>query len=73
MGMIGSGLDDVAGERGKLDRVEERQPRDCRLRSIALTLGANADLHLIDEPSAFLDAEQGVVIVKIIKRLSATS
>ncbi|KAH0792612.1 ABC transporter E family member 2 [Histomonas meleagridis] len=36
--------------------------------AIALALGANADLYLIDEPSAYLDAEQRVVIAKIIKR-----
>lgn len=36
--------------------------------AIALALGKNADLYLIDEPSAFLDAEQRVVIAKIIKR-----
>jgi ATP-binding cassette subfamily E protein 1 len=36
--------------------------------AIALALGANADLYLIDEPSAFLDAEQRVIIAKIIKR-----
>lgn len=36
--------------------------------AIALALGASADLYLIDEPSAFLDAEQRVIIAKIIKR-----
>lgn len=36
--------------------------------AIALALGKNADLYLIDEPSAFLDAEQRVIISKIIKR-----
>jgi ATP-binding cassette subfamily E protein 1 len=36
--------------------------------AIALALGANADLYLIDEPSAYLDAEQRVIIAKIIKR-----
>ena len=36
--------------------------------AIAIALGANADLYLIDEPSAYLDAEQRVVIAKIIKR-----
>jgi len=36
--------------------------------AITLALGANADVYLIDEPSAFLDAEQRVVIAKIIKR-----
>ena len=36
--------------------------------AIALALGKNADLYLIDEPSAYLDAEQRVVIAKIIKR-----
>ena len=36
--------------------------------AIVLALGKNADLYLIDEPSAFLDAEQRVVIAKVIKR-----
>jgi ATP-binding cassette subfamily E protein 1 len=36
--------------------------------AITLSLGVNADLYLIDEPSAFLDAEQRVVIARIIKR-----
>jgi len=36
--------------------------------AITLALGANADVYLIDEPSAYLDAEQRVVIAKIIKR-----
>jgi ATP-binding cassette subfamily E protein 1 len=36
--------------------------------ALTLALGNNADVYLIDEPSAFLDAEQRVVIAKIIKR-----
>ena len=36
--------------------------------AIALALGKNADMYLIDEPSAFLDAEQRVIVSKIIKR-----
>lgn len=36
--------------------------------ALTLALGANADLYLIDEPSAYLDAEQRVIIAKIIKR-----
>jgi ATP-binding cassette subfamily E protein 1 len=37
------------------------------LHRAAIALGKNADLYLIDKPSAFLDAEQPVVIAKIIK------
>ena len=36
--------------------------------AIALTLGRNADVYFIDEPSAYLDAEQRIVIAKIIKK-----
>lgn len=36
--------------------------------AIALALGKNADIYLIDEPSAFLDAEQRIIIARIIKR-----
>jgi ATP-binding cassette subfamily E protein 1 len=40
------------------------------LQRVALTvcLGKEADIYLIDEPSAFLDSEQRLVVAKIIKR-----
>jgi ATP-binding cassette, sub-family E, member 1 len=37
--------------------------------SIALCLGKDADLYLLDEPSAYLDVEQRLIISKIIKDL----
>jgi ATP-binding cassette subfamily E protein 1 len=52
-----------------LDRkVKKLSGGELQRVALALALGANADLYLIDEPSAFLDAEQRVVIAKIIKR-----
>ena len=36
--------------------------------AIALCLGKPADLYLIDEPSAYLDAEQRIITAKVIKR-----
>jgi ATP-binding cassette subfamily E protein 1 len=52
-----------------LDRkVKKLSGGELQRVAIALALGKNADLYLIDEPSAFLDAEQRVVIAKVIKR-----
>lgn len=36
--------------------------------ALALALGQPADVYLIDEPSAYLDSEQRIVVSKIIKR-----
>lgn len=47
--------DDLSG--GELQRV-----------AICLCLGKDADIYLIDEPSAYLDAEQRVETAKVIKR-----
>jgi ATP-binding cassette subfamily E protein 1 len=49
-------------------RVKKLSGGELQRVAITLALGANADLYLIDEPSAFLDAEQRVVIARIIKR-----
>ena len=38
---------------------------------IAKTLAENADLFLLDEPSAYLDVEQRIAIGKVIKRVAA--
>ena len=44
------------------------------LQRVALTicLGTNANVYLIDEPSAYLDAEQRLNAAKVIKRLLAS-
>ncbi|KAG5437360.1 hypothetical protein PCANB_000791 [Pneumocystis canis] len=36
--------------------------------AIVLCLGLSADIYLIDEPSAYLDSEQRIVVSKVIKR-----
>ena len=36
--------------------------------AIILALGKPADIYLIDEPSAYLDSEQRLIVAKIIKR-----
>jgi ATP-binding cassette subfamily E protein 1 len=36
--------------------------------AIVLCLGQQADIYLIDEPSAYLDSEQRIVAAKVIKR-----
>ena len=36
--------------------------------AIALCLGKPADVYLIDEPSAYLDAEQRLIVSKVIRR-----
>lgn len=36
--------------------------------AIALTLAKDADIYLIDEPSAFLDSDQRVRVAKLLKR-----
>lgn len=36
--------------------------------AIAMCLGKNANIYLLDEPSAFLDSEQRIAISKVIKR-----
>ena len=41
--------------------------------AIALCLGKPADVYLIDEPSAYLDAEQRINAAKIIKRFIRNS
>lgn len=36
--------------------------------ALVVALGLGADIYLIDEPSAYLDAEQRIVAAKVIKR-----
>ncbi|EMR09541.1 translation initiation factor RLI1 [Pneumocystis murina B123] len=48
-------VQDLSG--GELQRV-----------AIVLCLGLSADVYLIDEPSAYLDSEQRIIVSKVIKR-----
>ena len=41
--------------------------------AIVLALGKPADVYLIDEPSAYLDSEQRILIARIIKRFIMNS
>jgi ATP-binding cassette subfamily E protein 1 len=57
-------------------KVEELLDNDVKTLSggelqrvaLVLALGKPADIYLIDEPSAYLDSEQRVIIAKVIKR-----
>lgn len=56
-----------------LDHLMERRLKQLsggELQRVALTLalGKNADIYLIDEPSAYLDATQRLLMAKVIKR-----
>merc|ERR1712066_744714 len=41
--------------------------------ALVLTLGRPADIYLIDEPSAYLDAEQRIVASRVIKQFVLTT
>merc|ERR1719399_1282033 len=41
--------------------------------ALVLALGRPADIYLIDEPSAYLDAEQRIVAAKVIKNFVLTT
>jgi ATP-binding cassette subfamily E protein 1 len=52
-----------------LDRnVKELSGGELQRVAIVVCLGKPADIYLIDEPSAYLDAEQRIVVAKLIKR-----
>ena len=54
---------------GVLDRlVGDLSGGELQRVAIALALGKPADVYLIDEPSAYLDAEQRHVVARILKR-----
>mmetsp|Transcript_20622 Transcript_20622/g.22906 ORF Transcript_20622/g.22906 Transcript_20622/m.22906 type:complete len:620 (+) Transcript_20622:45-1904(+) len=48
--------------------VQELSGGELQRVAITLSLGQPADIYLIDEPSAYLDAEQRVTAAKVIKR-----
>lgn len=41
--------------------------------ALMLALGKPADVYLIDEPSAYLDSEQRIIVAKVIKRFILNS
>jgi len=53
--IIDNTVQDLSG--GELQRV-----------AIVLCLGTPADVYLVDEPSAYLDSEQRIIVAKVIKR-----
>ncbi|AFZ71070.1 putative ATPase, Rnase L inhibitor (RLI) like protein [Caldisphaera lagunensis DSM 15908] len=58
-----------------LNRMFDREARslsggEMQKLAIAATLSSNADLYLLDEPSAHLDVEERLAIAKIIRRLT---
>lgn len=55
--LLEKNVQDLSG--GELQRV-----------AIALSLGQQADMYLLDEPSAFLDVEQRLAVAKLIKRIA---
>jgi ATP-binding cassette, sub-family E, member 1 len=57
------------GVNGLLDRkVKELSGGELQRVAISLALGRDADLYLIDEPSAYLDSDQRIIVSKAIKR-----
>lgn len=57
------------GVNNLLDRkVKELSGGELQRVAISLCLGKDADLYLIDEPSAYLDSDQRIVVAKAIKR-----
>ena len=49
-------------------QVQELSGGELQRLAIVVTLGKPCDIYLIDEPSAYLDAEKRVISAKVIKR-----
>jgi len=54
-------------EKIMLQKIEELSGGELQKVAIAYSLSKEADLYLLDEPSAFLDIEQRVIIANVIK------
>ena len=50
-------------------KINELSGGELQRVAIALCLGQDADLYLLDEPSAYLDVEQRLVVSKVVKEL----
>lgn len=53
----------------KLKRDDQLSGGELQRLAIALTLAKQADVYLLDEPSAFLDVEQRLIAAKVIRRI----
>lgn len=61
----------------RLDRLFDREARklsggEMQKLAIAAALAKEADIYLIDEPSAYLDVEERLTVAKVIRRLTET-
>ncbi|MCE4621588.1 MAG: ribosome biogenesis/translation initiation ATPase RLI, partial [Desulfurococcales archaeon] len=61
----------------RLDRLFDREARrlsggEMQKLAIAAALAREADIYLIDEPSAYLDVEERLTVAKVIRRLTET-
>ncbi|MCE4609366.1 MAG: ribosome biogenesis/translation initiation ATPase RLI [Desulfurococcales archaeon] len=61
----------------RLDRLFDRQVSDLsggelQKLAVAQTLAMEADIYLLDEPSAYLDVEERLTVAKTIRRLTET-
>jgi len=50
--------------------ISELPGGDLQKVYIARTLGAEADVYILDEPSAYLDADQRMIVARMIKRFA---
>lgn len=50
-------------------KVKELSGGELQKLAIATTLGVDADIYLLDEPSAYLDVEERYTVAKLIKRI----
>ncbi len=75
--MPGTWLNVELVRRMRIDRLLDRKLRDLsggelQKVMVAATLAREADLYLLDEPSAYLDVEERLTVAKAIKRLTET-
>jgi ATP-binding cassette subfamily E protein 1 len=73
----GSWLNTELVKKLRLDRLYDREARslsggEMQKLAIAIVLAREADIYLLDEPSAYLDVEERLSVAKIIRRLTET-